>query len=286
VDFTVPESWELLEDPILLLEFAHSAALVPERSHLTATLNGQAIGSVELDGTNGRAVYPDEFDRQQRHEWVGKVDRLEIAQIFANNPANVCDEVVGGKALTRVVGVGRLVDVERIEPDGAHTAFKQERHESGVEEGVVEIGRVAVVTSPAGVNEDDIASTSGLGFGSDGIESDAFASRYAVAMNNHTPTDESLQRNLIDFLGVIVKVEWRIDMCATLATHLNRHEVEPVLGDCCVLGDVWNRVAGVDHGLGSDFSGKVYDANYLHEKKLLPVRQERNSMATHCFANI
>jgi hypothetical protein len=55
VDFTVPESWELLEDPILLLEFAHSPALLPERSHLTATLNGQAIGSVRLDTTNGRA---------------------------------------------------------------------------------------------------------------------------------------------------------------------------------------------------------------------------------------
>lgn len=54
VDFTVPEEWELLDDPVLHLEFAHSAALLPERSHFTATLNGQAIGSVRLDPSNGR----------------------------------------------------------------------------------------------------------------------------------------------------------------------------------------------------------------------------------------
>ncbi len=55
VDFTVPDEWELLDDPVLILEFAHSATLVPERSHLTATLNGQAIGTVRLDASNGRA---------------------------------------------------------------------------------------------------------------------------------------------------------------------------------------------------------------------------------------
>jgi hypothetical protein len=54
VDFTVPEEWELLEDPVLVLHIAHSAALLPERSHLTATLNGQAIGSLRLDESNGR----------------------------------------------------------------------------------------------------------------------------------------------------------------------------------------------------------------------------------------
>ncbi|MDP2310743.1 MAG: cellulose biosynthesis cyclic di-GMP-binding regulatory protein BcsB [Pseudomonadota bacterium] len=54
VDFTVPEEWDLLEDPQIVLFFAHSAALLPDRSHFTATLNGQAIGSVRLDASNGR----------------------------------------------------------------------------------------------------------------------------------------------------------------------------------------------------------------------------------------
>jgi hypothetical protein len=49
---------------------------------------------------------------------------------------------------------------------------------------------------------------------------------------------------------------------------------------------MWNGVAGVHHRLGGDFSGKVNDTNYLHEKKLLPVKQEGNSMASHCFANL
>ncbi|CAB4635020.1 unannotated protein [freshwater metagenome] len=136
------------------------------------------------------------------------------------------------------------------------------------------------------MNEDDIASASGLDFRSNGIESDALASLDAVAMKDDAPTDESIQRNLIDFCGVIVEVEWRVDVCSTLATYLNRYEVEPVLGNRRVLSDVRNGVTGIDHGLGGDFSGKVYDTNYLHEKKLLPVGQERNSMASHCFANI
>jgi hypothetical protein len=81
-------------------------------------------------------------------------------------------------------------------------------------------------------------------------------------------------------------MEWRIDMCATLAAHPNRHEVESVLGNRRVLSDVRNGITGIDNRFGGDFPGKVYDANYLHEKKLLPVRQEGNSMASHCFANL
>ncbi len=52
VVFTVPESWELVEDPVLELDFAHSAALLADRSHLTVTLDGQAVGSVRLDAAN------------------------------------------------------------------------------------------------------------------------------------------------------------------------------------------------------------------------------------------
>jgi hypothetical protein len=81
-------------------------------------------------------------------------------------------------------------------------------------------------------------------------------------------------------------VEWRIDVRSALATHLNGYEVESVLRDRRVLGEMRNGVAGVDNRLGGDFAGKVYDTNYLHKKKLLPVGQEGNSMASHCFANL
>lgn len=53
IDFTVPAEWEILADPVVTLALSHSPVLLPERSHLTATLNGQAIGSVQLDATNG-----------------------------------------------------------------------------------------------------------------------------------------------------------------------------------------------------------------------------------------
>jgi hypothetical protein len=81
-------------------------------------------------------------------------------------------------------------------------------------------------------------------------------------------------------------MEWRVDVCAGLTTHLDGHEVEPVLRDRRVLRDVGDGVSGVHNRLIRDFSGKVYDANYLHKKKLLPERQEGNSMASHCFANL
>jgi hypothetical protein len=134
--------------------------------------------------------------------------------------------------------------------------------------------------------EDDVASAGGLGSGSNGIEGDAFASPDAVAVKEYASPDESVQWDFIDFLGVVVEVERCVDVRSALATHPNRHEVESVLRNRRVLGDVRNGVAGVHHGLGCDFSGKVYDTNYLHEKKLLPVRQEGNSMASHCFANL
>ncbi len=53
VDFTVPGAWDLLDDPVLDLRFGHSAALQPDRSHLTVSLNGTAVSSVALDATNG-----------------------------------------------------------------------------------------------------------------------------------------------------------------------------------------------------------------------------------------
>lgn len=51
--FTVPSDWELLEDPLLTLNFDHSSALIPERSHLTVTVNDHPVQSVTLDARNG-----------------------------------------------------------------------------------------------------------------------------------------------------------------------------------------------------------------------------------------
>ena len=52
LNLTVPRSWKLTSNPVLKLSLAHSAALVPSRSHLTVLLNEHPIGTVRLDATN------------------------------------------------------------------------------------------------------------------------------------------------------------------------------------------------------------------------------------------
>ncbi|MFZ5475723.1 MAG: cellulose biosynthesis cyclic di-GMP-binding regulatory protein BcsB [Myxococcota bacterium] len=51
--FPLPGAWELVEDPRLVVDFEHSSALIPERSHLTVTVNDHPVGSVALDEDNG-----------------------------------------------------------------------------------------------------------------------------------------------------------------------------------------------------------------------------------------
>jgi hypothetical protein len=48
----VPASWELTEDPVLHLDLAHSPTLLPDRSHLTISLDGQAVTTTPLDASN------------------------------------------------------------------------------------------------------------------------------------------------------------------------------------------------------------------------------------------
>jgi cellulose synthase operon protein B len=50
--FTVPRAWELTDDPLIDVQFDHSAALDPSRSSLTIQVNDQALGSVKLDAGN------------------------------------------------------------------------------------------------------------------------------------------------------------------------------------------------------------------------------------------
>lgn len=49
VDVSIPRDLRLTGDAVLRLELAHSAALLPERSHLTVEVNGQSVGSLPLD---------------------------------------------------------------------------------------------------------------------------------------------------------------------------------------------------------------------------------------------
>jgi hypothetical protein len=49
----IPGAWELASDAVLRLHFDHSSALDPARSHLTVLVNGQPVGTVTLDATNG-----------------------------------------------------------------------------------------------------------------------------------------------------------------------------------------------------------------------------------------
>ncbi|MDP2310982.1 MAG: cellulose biosynthesis cyclic di-GMP-binding regulatory protein BcsB [Pseudomonadota bacterium] len=52
VTLPIPRGWELTADPVVSLDLAHSAALLPERSHVTLLLNGDALTSWRLDQTN------------------------------------------------------------------------------------------------------------------------------------------------------------------------------------------------------------------------------------------
>jgi len=52
VDFSLPQSWELVEDPELHVYFEHSGELLPDQSDLTVLVNGVAVGTAALDATN------------------------------------------------------------------------------------------------------------------------------------------------------------------------------------------------------------------------------------------
>ena len=52
VYFPLPQTWELTDDPVLQLRFDHSGSLVPDRSGLTVSLNGQAVASTPLSEQN------------------------------------------------------------------------------------------------------------------------------------------------------------------------------------------------------------------------------------------
>lgn len=52
ITFTRPRAWTLTSDPIVHVEFEHSAALLPERSHLTVSVNDHPIGTVTLSADN------------------------------------------------------------------------------------------------------------------------------------------------------------------------------------------------------------------------------------------
>ena len=52
VDFSLPQGWGLVTDPILYLRLEHSAALQSSRSSLSVQVNGKIIYSVRLDASN------------------------------------------------------------------------------------------------------------------------------------------------------------------------------------------------------------------------------------------
>lgn len=52
ISFTRPKSWTLTADPVVRIEFDHSAALVAERSHLTVSVNDHPIGTIRLNIDN------------------------------------------------------------------------------------------------------------------------------------------------------------------------------------------------------------------------------------------
>lgn len=52
ITFTRPAAWTLTADPVLHVEFEHSAALIAARSHLTIVVNDHPIGTVTLGADN------------------------------------------------------------------------------------------------------------------------------------------------------------------------------------------------------------------------------------------
>jgi hypothetical protein len=52
ITFTRPQAWTLTADPVVHVQFEHSAALLPERSHLTVSVNDHPLGSIQLAAEN------------------------------------------------------------------------------------------------------------------------------------------------------------------------------------------------------------------------------------------
>ena len=52
IPFTTTRTWQLTADPVILVKFEHSAALLPERSHLNVSVNGLFLSTVRLDALN------------------------------------------------------------------------------------------------------------------------------------------------------------------------------------------------------------------------------------------
>ena len=59
ISFTRPKAWTLTADPVVHVEFDHSAALVAERSHLTVSVNDHPVGTIRLNVDNAGNAWAD-----------------------------------------------------------------------------------------------------------------------------------------------------------------------------------------------------------------------------------
>ena len=87
-----------------------------------------------------------------------------------------------------------------------------------------------------------------------------------------------MEWQLVETLGAVVKVVWRVNVSARLTAHSDVHQVESVTRNRRVLFDVRHGVTRINLRFGSYRVRKVYDTNYLHKKKLLPIGQDGNSI--------
>ena len=101
--FTRPKAWDLTADPVLNVAFEHSAALIPERSHLTLSVNDHPVGTVTLSAenvTNGSVKV--RLPRALLHDY--NTLKFDVVQHYTDD----CEDPFDAALWTRVLAVSSI----------------------------------------------------------------------------------------------------------------------------------------------------------------------------------
>jgi hypothetical protein len=103
ITFTRPKAWLLTADPVVHVQFEHSAALLPERSHLTLSVNDHPIGTITLDASNVSTGSADiRVPRALLHDY--NVLKFDVVQHYTND----CEDPFDAALWTRIRATSSL----------------------------------------------------------------------------------------------------------------------------------------------------------------------------------
>lgn len=91
------------------------------------------------DGAHGGAVGSDEREREDRDKSVFDGDLRQIGEVLDDDAPRLGDEVMARKTFTWVLVVRGLVEVDRVDADGAHASLEEQGAGFVVEVRVIEV---------------------------------------------------------------------------------------------------------------------------------------------------